>query len=164
MNKAIKAHVMSLLEKHPENMRKIAQLRYELTHSSTVSPAEMIEAMSLSRGSGDGQSPTGHISNKTLYIALNYQEAADRINSETRDKIVSKLIPLEQGVDRLEHYVSLLEERQALVIRGYYFERLSWDALCERMQSTPKTLRKARDAAVDVLVEMYKLLDESLPQ
>jgi len=46
---------------------------------------------------------------KTLYIAMNYQETAANLNNESQGEIVSMLIPLEREIDRLEHYVALLD-------------------------------------------------------
>lgn len=70
-------YVMSLLQNYRATKRKIQQLRYELEHPTHVTPEEMIEAMSFAKGEGEGR-PSGSISNKTLYIAMNYQDAANK--------------------------------------------------------------------------------------
>ena len=70
-------YVMSLLQNYRATKRKIQQLRYELEHPTHVTPEEMIEAMSFAKGEGKGR-PSGSISNKTLYIAMNYQDAANK--------------------------------------------------------------------------------------
>ena len=81
-------------------INQIALLRYELKHLSTVSPDEMIDAMPLSH-SGETLHDRGHISNKTFYIALNYQEYTDQINYETRKEIIDRLAELEDEQERL---------------------------------------------------------------
>ena len=63
------------------------------------------------------------ISNKTLYIAMNFQSASDEVNAALTHDLVSRLVPLEQEINRLEHYVALLEPRQAEVIRLAYFSQ-----------------------------------------
>lgn len=148
--------VQHLLEEYHKNIRKIAQLRYELEHPNLVSPAEMMEAMNFAKGTGEGSRPVGYISDKTLYIAMNYQEAAASLNDESREEIVSKLIPLEREVDRLEHYVQLLPEQQAFLLRRHFFDCVGWSELCSEMRLSPKTLRKLREEAVDALTEMYE--------
>lgn len=76
-------YVLKLLESYNERERKIAVLRYNLEHPAKVSRSEQIEAMNFGHGDGLDHS-AGHISNKTLYIALNYEEQAERIVSVER--------------------------------------------------------------------------------
>ena len=77
MSAETRTYVIGLLESCRKRMNQIALLHYELEHPANVSPDEIIEAMSLHRSNG-GSSGKGHISNKTLYIALNYQERTER--------------------------------------------------------------------------------------
>ena len=97
-------YVMTLLQNYRATKRKIEQLRYELEHPARVTPDEMIEAMNFAKGDGEGR-PSGSISNKTLYIAMNFQSAADEANAALAHDLVSRLVPLEQEINRLEHYV-----------------------------------------------------------
>ena len=123
MDKDMRAYVVNLLETCQERRRKIALLHYELEHPAHTSEAEMISAMALGYGNGSGGGhPDGHISDKTLYIALNYQSKADKLNADIKEEIVVQLVELEQEQARLEYYTSLLEKRQALVICLAYFE------------------------------------------
>ena len=145
-------YVITLLQNYRANKRKIEQLRYELEHPARVSPDEMIEAM----GDGEGR-PSGSVSNKTLYIAMNFQSAADEVNTALTHDLVSRLVPLEQEINRLEHYVALLEPRQAEVIRLAYFEGHTWHQISDKTQITTRTLYKIRNQAVEELAEMYAL-------
>ena len=43
--------------------------------------------------------------------------------------LVSRLVLLEQEINHLEHYVALLEPRQAEVIRLAYFEGHTWQQM-----------------------------------
>lgn len=147
--------VLKMLNAYTENMRKIALLRYELEHPAHISPDEMIEAMAFAQGDGSG-TPSNHISNKTLYIALNYRESAEQANSDTMDEIACRLFPLERERDRLHHYVALLDERMARIIRLCYFEKLPLEEVCAKMKVSTKTLRKQRVEAVDALAAMYE--------
>ena len=70
---------LSLIHIYRERM--IAVLRYDLEHPAKVNSSEQIEAMNYRRGDDIGN-VKGHISNKTLYIALNYEEQAGRLNAE----------------------------------------------------------------------------------
>lgn len=149
-------YVITLLQNYRANKRKIEQLRYELEHPARVTPDEMIEAMNFAKGDGEGR-PSGSVSNKTLYIAMNFQSAADEANAALTHDLVSRLVPLEQAINRLEHYVALLEPRQAEVIRLAYFEGHTWQQISAKTQITTRTLYKIRNQAVEELAEMYAL-------
>lgn len=156
MKENTKNLVMTLLQNYRATKRKIEQLRYELEHPAKVSPDEMIEAMNFAKGDGESH-PSGSVSNKTLYIAMNFQSAADEANAALTHDLVSRLVPLEQKINRLEHYVALLEPRQAEVIRLAYFEGHTWQQISAKTQITTRTLYKIRNQAVKELAEMYAL-------
>lgn len=154
MSAEMKNYILNLLETYQDRERKIAALRYELAHPAHVSPEEMIGAMSFARGDGTVRSE-GHISNKTLYIALNYKEQADQINIETVDEVARRLLVLEQEQDRLVYYVSLLEKRQNNVLRLAYFERCTWDEVARMLGVALRTAHKIKAQAIEKLAEMY---------
>jgi len=154
MSAEIKNYVLNLLESYQDRERKIAVLRYELDHPMQISQDEMIRTMNFTRGDGTGRTD-GHISNKTLYIALNYKEQADRINAETVDEVARRLVILEQEQNRLVYYVSLLDKRQADVLRLAFFERISCDEIAKMLGVALRTAHKIKTQALDKLVEMY---------
>lgn len=80
----------------------------------------------MTHGEG-GAKPGNHISNKTLYIALNYQSRADDINRGVVDEVAEQLVKLETEQERLEYYVSLLKEKQEKVIRLFYFDGMAYE-------------------------------------
>ena len=122
MREDIRMKVLDLLKTYPDNMRKIAQLNYELAHPSQISATEMLEAMAFKKGNGERHS-VGEVSDKTLYIAMNYRNEAFRKNREVFKDYHSLLVPLERETERLRYYISLLDQRQAEVIRLYYGTR-----------------------------------------
>ncbi len=67
-----------------------------------------------------------------------------------------QLVELEQEQERLEYYVSLLEKRQALVIRLAYFEELPWEEVAKKADAAVRTVRKIKSQALSQLVEMYQ--------
>lgn len=113
-----KTYVISLLESYHNRTNQIALLHYELEHPANVSSEEMIGAMSLSHGDSASRSK-GHVSNKTLYIALNYREKAESLNLNTVDEISTQLVELEQIQARLDHCISLLGRRQKKLVHAY---------------------------------------------
>ena len=99
-------HVTSLLQNYRTTKRKIEQLRYELEHPTRVTPDEMIEAMNFAKGDGEGR-PSGSVSNKTLYIAMNFQSAADEANASLTHDLVSRLVPLEQEIGKRLRFMGI---------------------------------------------------------
>ena len=103
MNAEMKNYVIKLLETYHDRERMIAVLRYDLEHPAKVNSSEQIEAMNYRRGDDIGN-VKGHISNKTLYIALNYEEQAGRLNAEAAREVADELFGLEQQQKKLLYY------------------------------------------------------------
>ena len=141
MNNDMRSYVINLLETYQERTRKIALLHYELEHPTCTSEAEIISAMALGHGAGGSSHTEGHISDKTLYIALNYQSKVDKLNADTKEEIVVHLVELEQEQKRLDYYISLLESSQAEVIHLSYFERLSQEKVAESLDLSIRTVQ-----------------------
>lgn len=130
-----------------------------MQHGAHISPEEMIDTMALGHGDSLGGSGKGHVSNKTMYIALNYQEQMDRMNAEAAGEIAQRLLELEGEQDRLRYYVSLLEKREAEVIRMAFFEGLGQDNIATSLGVVPRTMRRIKQAALEKLTEMYAFTD-----
>ena len=154
MNTNMYERVMHLLETYPDRERQIALLHYKMQHGACVLSEEMIEAMSFGRSDGAG-SGKGRISDKTMYIALNYQEQMDRMNAEAANEIAGRLLALEAEQDRIRYYVSLLDKREAEVIRLTYFDKMSQESIAETLGVVSRTMRRIRKEAVMKLAEMY---------
>ena len=158
-----KAYVIGLLESYHKRMNQIALLHYELEHPANVSPDEMIGVMSLGHGDGAARSK-GHISNKTLYIALKYQEKSDRVNYEAHEEVVDRLIELEREQERLVYYITLLKDtQQETVIRRFYFEGRTWSEIARELNVVTRTVHKIKNRALDRLAAMYTFTDGSQP-
>lgn len=152
-----KRAVIEALKNYPEQQKKIRLLRYELEHPTQVSEEELIESLSLSK-STDGGGPSGHISNKTMMIALQFQDEAQRMNSEVVIQIAQDLHILEAETARVDYYISLLDLEQAQVIRGYYLEKKQWADMETETGLTQRALLKRRDAGVAELSDMFEFL------
>ncbi len=152
--KDIRTAVMNLLSHFNENQRRIALLRYEMEHPAHVTGEEMIDTLSFGHMDTLGTS-SGHISDKTLYIALNYQEKAERANAGILDEIAARLRELEHQQERLLRYISLMDKEEAQIIRLTYFEKLVNDEIAEKLHIHQRTVYKRRMKAIDSLCEMY---------
>lgn len=155
MNSDMKERMVSLLEDYSKRERQIALLHYEMQHTVRISPEEMINTMALSHSDGMGGSSKSHISNKTMYIALNYQEQMERMTTETTNEIAQRLLELETEQDRIRYYVSLLEKREATVIRSFYIESRSWEEIAQEIDVALRTVHKIKSRAIKHLAELY---------
>lgn len=155
MGVEMKEHILDLLENYSKREQQINLLHYEMKHSARISPEELIDSMALGHGDGMGGSSKGHISNKTMYIALNYQERMNRMNAEAASEIAQHLLTLEAEQDRIRYYVSLLEKREAEVLRSFYFEGRSWEETAKKIGVVLRSVYKIKNKAIDHLAALY---------
>ena len=116
--------VENLLKSYREREWKIAVLQHKMKNPVRVTETEVAEAMNYAHGDGQGHTP-GRVSNKTLYIALNYKEQAERLNTEAAETIAAELFVLEHEHERLKLYISLIDKREAEVLMLLYSEKES---------------------------------------
>ena len=161
-NVETKAYVVGLLESYRKRSKQIELLHYELSHPTDISENEMIGALALAHGEGGGTG--GHISDKTLYIAMNYQQRTENANQGTRTEIVNQLVELENQQERLKYYVSLLKARHAEVLRFLYFEGYSQEECAKKLDVAIRTVRRIKDDAIDELAEMYLFTKRTCPE
>lgn len=160
MNKDLRTYIVDTLENYRKYIQQVALLRYELAHHNRISADEMLEAMALSKGTGNAPTKS-HISDKTYYIALNYLDRAADLNAERISNITGQLRPLESRVNRLVHCVKQLRSDHQQVIVGLYFDGKNIRALASEMHISERTVQRYRDAAIDELAQMYEVLSEA---
>lgn len=158
MTKTTQMKIIHLLEEHTDNQRKIALLRYELQHPATITPTEMLEAMSFAKGTGEGKT-IGSVSDKTHHIATHYEDAAEELNAELISELAARIFELEQKVERLEFYLKLLPEQERAVIQAIYFQKRSLQGAADDLRASVWSIRKYRDAALVHLCEMYEFIE-----
>ena len=131
-------------------------LRYEISNPRRVTSEQVIEAMNFGHGDGDGGSiAKGHISNKTLYIATNYNERTETLNREASDEVVDLLNAMNEERKRLLHYISLLKEKDRKIIQETYIEARTREELSEIYGVSQKSVSTMRKQAVENLCVLY---------
>ena len=158
MNSNMQAHVLQLLKSSCERKQKIKLLRYELLQCADLLGNEIIAEMSVDEGKGEPCNPRRFL-DRVFYIVLNYRELADKINTEVAREIAAELIELENAQNRLNYYVSLLEGREAQIIRRAYFDGRSGDQIAEEMGIVRRTAYKIKERALENLTRMYEYMD-----
>lgn len=156
---ATKEELISLLKAYPALKKKICLLQYERSHPSQVSEQEVINGLALSHPLNNDGGQVGHISDKTMRIALSFQNETDRLNYESILEIDQELSVLTQRLEKLEFYVDQLEAEQAEIIRNYYFYGKSWSEIQEELNISSRTLLKRRNAGISALLAMGKYME-----
>lgn len=158
-----RAYVVDCLESYATRSRKISVLRYELEHCAHITPEEMIDVMNYSRSNNIDRTKI-RTSNNSCSIALNYKEAAQRINNEVVEEISNQLTELEQVQSRLDYYISLLDERGQNVLRMHYLEGSTLAAIAQKLFLTERTIERSKKRAIEELAEMYELAYTGIPE
>lgn len=150
-----KEYIEELLKSYNQRERDIAVRKFELANLTKLSEDEYISAANLAKGDGVGHVP-GHISNRTLHIALNYKEQTERLNQEAAMEINREIEELELKQRRLRYYVSLLEERQAKVLEMTYFNKAPLETVAKALGLAERTVQDIRRDAIAALVQLYQ--------
>jgi len=152
--------VVRLLTSYPAKKARLEQLRYELRCMTSRSESDIIEELAL-RGSGlGGSAQKGHISDKTMTIAFEYHGISRRMSSDAVSEIARDIADAGAEVERIEKYVSLLEEFKSSIISLYYFQKKTWDELETLLRTRKRSLQRYRDCAIDELASMYSYIVE----
>ncbi len=151
---------IAILKSYATKMIRIEQLQFELAHPSLIGEKELIDSLSLGQSLLlGGGSQRGHISNRTMEIALQYDDIRQRMNNETVAEIMRELDGLSAEVQRIELYVSLLDERKAKIIRLRYFEDKTLEQISQEIQVTKRTVTKLCNEALIKLSSMFAYID-----
>ena len=96
---------------------------------------------------------------KMFYIMLNYQNFTDALNHEAINEILTELVKLEKEQDRLNYYISLLDNQEARVIRRVYIDGCTWNQAAKELKVVRRTAYKIKDRALANLAWMYEYMD-----
>lgn len=154
--KEIKIQVENLLHNYTTMKKELQVLAYELERITPSLRSENIEAKVLSHTGHEWVSGS-HISDKTSDIVM------DHIDGQRNAKyhaLKNLIYNMHLEVNRLEHYLTLIPQEEADVIKWFYFEGLSWSVIAKKDLVTPKTMQRRRQRGFDKLVHYYSVLDK----
>jgi len=156
---ATREDVENLLTEYREWKKRIALLEFEREHPAKISETDTISGWALGHPL-DGPGASCHISNKTMQIALNFQEITERANYTTVMEIDKELIALRNRVEKLDFYISQLDPKQAVILIGHYFDGKTWAQLQKELHISSRTLSSRCSDGLDALIAMAKYLEE----
>ena len=152
--------VVALLNSYPEKKTRLEQLRFELHQVNSRSEVDIIEELAIRGASlSGGGARRGYISNKTMELAFEYRDISRRMSSDAVSEIIREIGTAEAEVERIEKYVSFLDEAKSSIISEYYFKNNSWDKIAAQSGINKRTLQRQRDFALDELASMYSYME-----
>lgn len=84
------------------------------------------------------------------------------MNSEARNDLLKRLLPLEDEISKLECYVNMLPMQEQCIIRRCNFERVRQEAAAEELDVTAWTVRRYRDVSLHITYGNYEQLYDLL--
>ena len=145
MNDQTIKRVKELLATYHARERQISVLLYELDHAPRETPAEFISELAYAKSTGMCGMPRRKSTN---YIAVNYKEQLKQVNEEVICEISMELYPLKQEQERLNYYMSLLEQRKADVLKQIYIVGATTSQVAEQYGLTYRTIDRIKKAAI----------------
>lgn len=156
MNSAeYRVKILGLLENYQQDTATISLLNMALNRAPRVSAEEVIGSMNFAHGDGIGAA-TGHISDRTAFIAMHYLGKTDAINKEAVSDVATLLWKKTQERGRLDMCIARLSPRQRKVVTLYYMEDMSREDIAESFGVSVRTFHNILKGAIDRLVEMYE--------
>lgn len=150
--------IISKLESYNELKRKALQLEFELEHyKHKITCEDSIDTMTFNSTLGE-RIQTGQISDKTANIALSYVEKTSFMNIRDKNELVDDLEQVRLEIDRIEYYISILDEKYSNVLLAIYIENLTFYQTCEKLKISLTSAQRIRKKGVERLVEMYNRL------
>lgn len=159
MNRNMHDLVIQLLKSSRQRRQRIKILRYKLLQHIGMSVDDIIDSMTFGM-EHDTPHGSGSSRDKIFYIMANYQKFADALDKEKVSGILSELVKLENQENRLCYYISLLDAREAQVIRRVYIDGCSWSQAAKELKVVRRTAYKIKDRALENLAWMYEYMDD----
>lgn len=140
-DKQMEKFVLHQLETHMGRRQRAEALRYELERLADT-PENHGESPS------DTESAREH----------NLRKTTESGSQPTREEALAEYHSARQSVERLEHYVSLLAERERRVICCQYRDHMKIAEIAEEMEISVRTVSYIKKQAVARLCDMYSVV------
>jgi len=152
----IKKQVEFILHSYTTMKREVQVLEFELSRITTSLHPEIIEGLILSHSDQEHVSGPHH-SDKTAEIAIEHFDS--QINGEYH-ALRTLISNIRFELYRIEYYLSLLPDKEAEVIRMFYFDELTWAQITEKSICAQSTMQRRKSKGLEKLVQYYTILDK----
>lgn len=158
-----KQYVTYMLKNYLKLKSEVDLIKTDMVKFKGISYDEMIETLNYAKPEVEGSS-SGGISDKTGKIALTYKETADKYNAEMLKEICTDVYDRQMALERLEYYISRLDDKRRSVLQGIYIENHSWEDISDTLFISRTMLNKYRNEAINDLTHMYTLCGVRIPE
>jgi len=152
-------YVAQMLKDFREMQRRAQQLIFEIENYIPAATGEdMIDAITFntpSVGGVNGILHNGQVADKTANIAISYAEKVDKLNVKHKKELENDLKYVNVEILRLEHYISLLDDKHSKVLRMLYIEGLTYAKTAEKYGISTASVRKLRKTGISKLTAMF---------
>ena len=154
--KEIKNQVENLLRNYTAMKNEVQVLEYELKRFAPNLRSEIIRDLTFSRHNHEHVSGT-HISDKTANIAIEHCDS--QINGEYH-ALRTLISNMRFTLHRIDYYLSLIPEKEASVIKQFYFEKLTLYQISDIAFCVPRTLQRWKEQGLEKLSRYYMITDK----
>ena len=151
-----KEYVEYLLKNYNEILKDIEQLKFEYDTFKDIETDEVIESLNFSSNSEE-RIQTSSISDKTCKIALIYNEAAKRMNKESREEIYKMIRVTRIEISRLDYCIDRLEPQVKEVIIKMYQQKENISNIVENLSIGERTVCRYKKKGIEDIINMYEL-------
>ena len=153
--KEIKKQVEFILRGYTAMKREVKALEFELERFKPNVHSEVIKNLTFSHSARERVSGSVR-SDKTANIAIDHYDS--QINGEYH-ALRTLIGNMQIELTRLDYYLSLLPEKEAIVIKMFYLEGLTWEQIAERTLWAPRSLQRYKGKGLAQLTKFFAALD-----
>lgn len=153
--KETRKQVEFILRGYTAMKREVKALEFELERFEPNVHSEVIKNLTFSHSARERVSGSAR-SDKTANIAIDHYDS--QINGEYH-ALRTLIGNMQIELTRLDYYLSLLPEKEAIVLKMFYLEGLTWEQIAERTLWAPRSLQRYKGKGLTQLAKFYAALD-----
>ena len=151
-----KKQIESILHNYTTLKREVQVLEFELNRITRNLHPQAIEDRILAHSECERVSGSHH-SDKTANIVIEHIDS--QINGEYH-ALRTLISNIQIELQRIEYYLSLIPEKEAEVIRMFYFEKLTWAKITEKALNSQSTMQRLKNSGIEKFSKYYTILDK----
>jgi len=155
----MKTQVVNILQSYMTMKREVQVLIFELQRFAPNLHSETIKNLTFSNPNYERVS-SSRLSDKTANIAIEHYDS--QINGAYH-AIRTLISNMQFELSRIGYYLSLIPNDEALVLKLFYFERVTIAKISTTIHRSQRTVHRMKDSAFEKLMRYYTILDKMDP-
>ena len=148
-------NVEALLTSYKELKRTLELLAFRINYFSGLSGDHIIEELTFTSPQGERVTTSG-VSDKTLRIALAYQNTSYEQSKEILEELVRRHGALKTDLDFLEHCITLLENELSNVATDLFIKGMDSTQIGAKYNLSRSSINRYRLKAIAEITKMYQ--------